>query len=67
MIKSEKELFLKMHIFIDFLNPENCCVRNNNIPNLLIGVKFSLIAGEDKLHMSENKVIRNCLGPGSIK
>jgi hypothetical protein len=58
---------LKTLVVIDFINPEGHCVQNSNIPAVLIGSKFFLIAGEHKLQISDHEFIRKCLGPGSMK
>jgi len=52
-----------MLVVIDFINPEDQCVQNNNIPAVVTGVKPSLIVGEHKLQMSDHEVP----GPGKYE
>jgi hypothetical protein len=47
-----------MSVVINFLNPEDHCVQNNNTPTVVISVKFSLVAGEYKLQMSASFLYR---------
>jgi hypothetical protein len=56
-----------MLVVIGFLNREDHFVQNNSIPTFIMGEMFSLIAGEYKLQMFDNEVIRKCLGLESMK
>ena len=56
-----------MLVVMDFLTLEALCVQSNNIPTVLVRVKFTLISGYHKLQMSDNLVIRKFLDPGSMK
>jgi hypothetical protein len=56
-----------MLVVFGFLNREDRFVQTNNIPTILMGKYFPLSQQNVNYKMSDNEIIRKCLGLESMK